>query len=188
MSPPPTLQTELDVILSAARHHPKNYYAWNYARVIFTFVWQKQPFPSLLKDILSRLWKWCKLDISDISGWTFLLWFLRPDRPWHSALAESSDLNQVIEHAVRVEESMLSGHEALWTFIGGVLVDIDGIIPKEKRVMQIMEVMDYLVKSKDNVEEEKLRDQLYGHRLVGRAKRKGLLGTEFHERIPDQDI
>lgn len=88
------------------------------------------------------------------------------------------DLNEVIEHAIRLEESVLSGHEALWTFIGAVLVDIEGIIPKHRRVKLLLEVMDYLTKSKVDEEDDKLKDKLYGERLVTRARRRGLLPAE----------
>jgi len=177
ITPPPVME-ELEVILSAARHHPKNYLAWNYARFIFTYTWQTQPFGDNLREIHQRLWKWCKLDVSDISGWTFFLWYLRPERAWYTALREVVDLNEVIEHAIRLEESMLSGHEALWTFIGAVLVDIEGIIPKHRRVKLLLEVMDYLTKSKVDEEDDKLKDKLYGERLVTRARRRGLLPAE----------
>ena len=72
---------ELAVVMKAGERHPRNYYAWNYARglldllVTFELCLAAQKH-ILTEQTLERMKKWCFMHPRDISGWTFLLWVL----------------------------------------------------------------------------------------------------------------
>ncbi|KAL9629063.1 MAG: hypothetical protein Q9164_007036 [Protoblastenia rupestris] len=74
-------ERELAVVMKAGERHPRNYYAWNYARELLDrlvnselcLTVQKH---SLAEQTLERTKKWCFMHPRDISGWTFLLWVL----------------------------------------------------------------------------------------------------------------
>lgn len=58
------LEHELGIIAKAANHHPKNYYAWSYARQLVGGHNQTR--------ISQWAWELCCANVSDVSMWTFL--------------------------------------------------------------------------------------------------------------------
>lgn len=72
---------ELAVAMKAAERHPRNYYAWQYARELFSLVCSKssefvagrQRQRELLRDGIGRVRAWCLLHPRDISGWACLV-------------------------------------------------------------------------------------------------------------------
>lgn len=81
---------ELQTVMRAADRHPRNYYAWGYARALFTHLTiiqpSKHPTPtspipslssSLALSILPSIHNWCMTHPRDISGWTFLLFLIQ---------------------------------------------------------------------------------------------------------------
>lgn len=86
--------TELQIVMRAADRHPRNYYAWGYARALFThlttFPPNKHPTPnspypclslslslSLAFSVLPLIHNWCMTHPRDISGWTFLVFLIQ---------------------------------------------------------------------------------------------------------------
>lgn len=94
-SQPATLwNRELSIILTAGERHPRNYYAWNYARQLLdTLASRDDAFPKtekrawetlgmemrscLVEDSVAAVQKWCFAHPRDISGWAFLAFLLR---------------------------------------------------------------------------------------------------------------
>lgn len=85
---------ELSIILAAGERHPRNYYAWNYARQLLdTLASHDDAFPEtenrapatletetrkyLVEDSVAAVQKWCFAHPRDISGWAFLVFLLR---------------------------------------------------------------------------------------------------------------
>ncbi|MCJ1425231.1 hypothetical protein MMC29_003119 [Sticta canariensis] len=85
---------ELSIILTAGERHPRNYYAWNYARQLLdTLAGRDDVSPKtekrapetlgiemrkcLVEDSVAAVQKWCFAHPRDISGWAFLAFLLQ---------------------------------------------------------------------------------------------------------------
>lgn len=85
---------ELSTVLTAGGRHPRNFYAWNYARELLDILAShddasseaERKAPSsprmeirecLVEDSVAEVRKWCFGHPRDISGWTFLAFLLR---------------------------------------------------------------------------------------------------------------
>ena len=72
---------ELGVVMRAGERHPRNYYAWQYARVLFRIVEEKmrgvEGWSGLLGETVGRVKGWCLLHPRDISGWGFLMFLMQ---------------------------------------------------------------------------------------------------------------
>ena len=75
---------ELVIVMKAGERHPRNYYAWQYARQLFSFVpcersdfVERRPWDGkLLRDSIGLVHGWCLRHPRDISGWAFLVFLL----------------------------------------------------------------------------------------------------------------
>lgn len=75
---------ELVMVMKAGERHARNYYAWQYARLLFSFVrfertelvgrghWDGE----VLRDSVGLVRGWCLMHPRDISGWAFLVFLL----------------------------------------------------------------------------------------------------------------
>ncbi|KAI9849577.1 MAG: hypothetical protein M1838_000119 [Thelocarpon superellum] len=127
---------ELAVVIKAGERHPKNYYAWTYARWLLTFLLRSSSTtPSLLveQSILStatdKVTDWCLRNPSDVSGWDFLWYLLGWKAPSTSpppALPISaptpptqprSRKYELLEHILNVAMTYEWTHEAAWAFL-----------------------------------------------------------------------
>ena len=68
--------SELGVVMRAGERHPRNYYAWQYARVLFRIVQGKMTGQEVVAG-LERVKGWCFLHPRDISGWGFLMFLVQ---------------------------------------------------------------------------------------------------------------
>ncbi|KAF2846367.1 protein prenylyltransferase [Plenodomus tracheiphilus IPT5] len=96
---------ELAAVCKSGERHPKNYYAWQYARRILPrMIYEKEEvFVDVVKD-------WCCKHPSDISGWTFLLALLSGSRNGTKAYAT---LRDVVHYTI----TLRAEQESLWIFI-----------------------------------------------------------------------
>lgn len=62
-------RTELNAICKAGEQHPRNYYAWQYARRLTCLISNR----TVNDDIGPTVKDWCCKHPSDISGWSYLL-------------------------------------------------------------------------------------------------------------------
>ncbi|KAL2041181.1 hypothetical protein N7G274_006125 [Stereocaulon virgatum] len=76
---------ELEIVMRAGERHPRNYYAWGYARQLLGFVDGK------IAEVGERGWvewvgtgmgmgkvhKWCLMHPRDVSGWGFLVFLMQ---------------------------------------------------------------------------------------------------------------
>ena len=75
---------ELVVVMKAGERHLRNYYAWQYARQLFSFIRSESPElverrqwgRILLRDSIGLVRGWCLMHPRDISGWAFLVFLL----------------------------------------------------------------------------------------------------------------
>ncbi len=74
---------EVGVVMRAGERHPRNYYAWQYARVLFWIVEGKMRgdgeggVEGLLGETVGRVKGWCFLHPRDVSGWGFLMFLMQ---------------------------------------------------------------------------------------------------------------
>jgi len=114
--------------------------------------------------------------VSDISGWTFLLWFWDPSRRWRGELLELHQPAQVIKDVIRLGTTMLSGHETIWIFLRSAIMEVEDMLTTEEKMRFIDEIADYMRRLKDDEDDEaRVSDKLYVGRLLTRATRKGLV-------------
>ena len=88
---------ELEIIMKAGDRHPKNYYAWSYARQLLTAFSTREilPFSNITTAAAPQIWKhqiaaasvppvqkWCLAHPRDISGWAFLEYLLTTGLGW----------------------------------------------------------------------------------------------------------
>ena len=129
----PSLHDEMTVILAAAERHPKNYHAWTYARWIWLHLWNEPESQSRLPQLNERIRSWCVSNISDISGWMFYLWFLGSDRPWRTRLEQYQKPMDAVWKVLYMGREVVPGHEALWTFIRGSAIGMEGVLTEDDR-------------------------------------------------------
>jgi hypothetical protein len=134
---------ELDAVCQAGERHPKNYYAWQYARKLITKALQGDrcqthprsngsPHPLALTCAL-RVKTWCCKHPSDMSGWSFLHFFL----PLVATIPARTELvDQVLDYAFNLHWEQ----ESLWNFIRAVLADAT---LHEQRDVLIQKLHDY---------------------------------------------
>ena len=72
--------TELRVVMKAGDRHPRNYYAWNYARDLLRVLYAdkvNEMEKTLSGESVIGIHRWCLQHPRDISGWTFLISLLQ---------------------------------------------------------------------------------------------------------------
>ena len=68
---------ELEVVMKAGERHPRNYYAWAYARDLLRELAGKGRKWGLVRARVRRVQRWCLQHPRDVSGWAFLEFLLR---------------------------------------------------------------------------------------------------------------
>jgi hypothetical protein len=101
--------SELTSVCRSGERHPKNYYAWQYARNLIDSV------DGADATILARYVKdWCCQNPSDISGWSCLIYIILKVKDLQKRLELA---RAIINYAVNLR----SEHESLWVFVRTVL-------------------------------------------------------------------
>ncbi|KAK6338737.1 hypothetical protein TWF696_009547 [Orbilia brochopaga] len=126
---------EISTLLRAAEAHPKNYYAWTYARWMASV----QNVHFIHEDLVG----WCIKHTGDVSGWSFLSWLWMTERDRYRYLTSpaasagqgsSADARMAMEYrdtqaqrynqllrVVKYSHEIAPGHESLWRFVGAIL-------------------------------------------------------------------
>lgn len=78
-------EDELAIVMKAGERHPRNYYAWQYARQLFALLQADLDVTTrreqeVLVETLGRVKEWCFLHPRDVSGWSFLVWLMERAR------------------------------------------------------------------------------------------------------------
>ncbi|KAK9436660.1 Protein prenyltransferase [Metarhizium brunneum] len=98
------------VVFVAAERHPKNYYAWTYARDLFVSRAKVKPGWDAEQDeeLMRMAAKWCRLHHDDISGWSFLL---------HLALGSPQHAQEIFRQTARLVQTYTWRGESVWNFL-----------------------------------------------------------------------
>ena len=76
------VEPEMHIICKAGSRHPKNYYAWDYARKFidilseYAIMNEACDDARALEKTVNFVQTWCLMNLTDTSGWTFLLFLL----------------------------------------------------------------------------------------------------------------
>ena len=98
--------SELAIIMLAGDRHPRNYYAWNYARRLFRFLSYRISSeaaidPTLLTtETTEQVQKWCFQHPRDISGWTFLAFLFEQHTLCQGLSAEENESVRGLKESV----------------------------------------------------------------------------------------
>ncbi|KAK9484028.1 hypothetical protein V1527DRAFT_471251 [Lipomyces starkeyi] len=143
-------KSELQTVLVAAEHHPMNYYAWGYARWVFSGIYGSLlSSPSAryysvvfvrkyIESIVRKIEKWCFLHASDNSAWSFFQWvlFMYVDCS-HRDHAERIDdkylLSKVVE-VIQFATTVSLAHESVWGFVRRVVSDSNYVSDPEREL------------------------------------------------------
>lgn len=99
-------RSELAAVCKSGQQHPKNYYAWQYARRLMPSIKS----PEIIDEFALSVKDWCCKHPSDISGWSFLL-FLVPD------LQPRSKRQDLVKDVLNYAINLQAEQESLWVFI-----------------------------------------------------------------------
>lgn len=86
--------SETEIVMKAAERHPRNYYAWSYARQLFHLLQHisgtdrsnrnsvliAEQYQTIFLETARKVHEWCLMHPRDISGWAFLVFWLREMR------------------------------------------------------------------------------------------------------------
>ncbi|KAF2260083.1 hypothetical protein CC78DRAFT_536603 [Lojkania enalia] len=156
-------RAEFEAVFKAGGHHPKNYYAWQYARRLLLkinnlfndetcHVWEDS-YKLFLANCTLQVQAWCLKHTSDISGWSFLL-FLLPRI--HSVHQRRQIVHEVLDFATKLR----SEQESLWVFLRMALADVH-ILQSEREA---------LVQRLRNHQEESYLTSTWESRLIQEVK------------------
>lgn len=118
------VHAELTAVCISGERHPKNYYAWQYARNLWFLIrinWeatgaQGGDLQNLAGACVGQVAEWCRVHPGDISGWSFLAYML----PSVDSTAERTRIvDQALEYAVNINWQ----GESLWWFVRTVLAE-----------------------------------------------------------------
>ena len=139
----PLVKSEFDAVFKAGEQHPKNYYAWQYARRLIDLlvsISQQSETQSnraqldvqdIFKLYASRAKDWCLRHPSDTSGWSFLLFIL-------GYVDNLPTRNGIVSNILDLTFGFRWQHESLWAFIRTALSDpsilADGQAPLIERL------------------------------------------------------
>ncbi|KAF2833979.1 protein prenylyltransferase [Ophiobolus disseminans] len=101
---------ELSAVFKSGERHPKNYYAWQYARRLE----ERIDGLDATLDFAQRVKLWCCRHPSDISGWSCLLYLLPKVEP-------PSERQKLVREVLKYAIDLRSEQESVWVFIRTIL-------------------------------------------------------------------
>lgn len=123
------LSSELEIVIKAGEQHPKNYYAYDYARKLVRVALQQSHDEKRslnLESFVQRVHEWCTKHPSDISGWSFLLFLSKQASNSHMTL-------DIVLRTIDMASNIEWHGEALWKFVRESLAD-DAYLGDEDRL------------------------------------------------------
>lgn len=113
------VKKEIEIVCKAGERHPKNYYAWQYARKLLVKaerLWSSETHADVVRCWITNVSSWCRQHPSDISGWSFFLFLLKKFGPISE---RGMAIRQIVDYAMRFEFD----NESLWIFIREALAN-----------------------------------------------------------------
>lgn len=117
---------ELDAAIKSGERHPKNYYAWQYARRVVNKSKELLPDNAGFEDFLGasaqKVKAWCMLHVGDISGFSFLVWVL-------GLMRSEEEKGRVVQEMAAYAMDVKLANESPWTFVKIAMAS--GLMAKE---------------------------------------------------------
>ena len=133
---PSIIDRELATVFKSAEMHPKNYYAWLYARRRLTHLFQDTSFglnstsaSTDLHEVSTAVLDWCLRHHSDTSGWSFLLWLLQQSNQSNQSKAGRE---QIMAKVTEMAKTFKWNNEALRSFVR-VAISVPDLLSEEAR-------------------------------------------------------
>lgn len=136
---------EIVAVCKAGERHPKNYYAWQYARRLV----ERVDLPDIYDYFAQHVQGWCLKHPSDISGWTFLLALT-------SKVQLKSKRHDLVKEVLLYGINMQAKQESLWIFIRSILAQ--DILPAGR-----IELYQILQDSKQQFSSAEQQPMIHGH-------------------------
>lgn len=135
---------ELEVIERSGDRHPRNYYAWAYARWLLECLTEKSlslpdksTIPFMIRYSALRISEWCLAHPTDISGWAFLVHLLQKK-------TQAPELQtEVFDKAWAFTSKLSWEGEAVWWFLRTVFA-MEGILPVGARRQYVESIVEGL--------------------------------------------
>jgi hypothetical protein len=124
---PAFFAAELDAVMKAGTRHPKNYYAWLYARRVVGKrgeALRGAEWEEFLGTCAQKVVAWCMLHVGDISGFSFLMWVL-------ALVGAPSERARVAKEVVSYATDVRLANESPWTFVRMVVAN--GLVDEGNR-------------------------------------------------------
>ncbi|KAK9479478.1 hypothetical protein V1514DRAFT_366770 [Lipomyces japonicus] len=152
---------ELRMTFVSGEYHPSNYYAWSYARWLFSDIYSMHILKkshagsaiqtkSYLKRTVATVQKWSFAHPRDASGWSFLEWILlfyvNSIHFGVSGVQDDDLLLSTLFEVIRFSTTVSQGHETTWCLIKRVLSD--PVYVSDKQQQSVIKVITRYVKSR----------------------------------------
>lgn len=142
---------ELRVVLKSGERHPKNYYAWQYARRLVESTtgqhsphkdWPLKHLPtqlcppsghSIMEQAIQMVHDWCLRNPSDTSAWSFLQFLLS------RAQQGTQASRRIVDTTLGLALDFRWKNESLWVFLRTVIAD-EKLISKTDRERYVQEL------------------------------------------------
>lgn len=129
------LNHEMIIVRRSAERHQHNYYAWQYARRLISFL---EPMIDESENVgvdtyntsLVETFTWCQQHSSDTSGWSFLLFLMQRSSP------NTEYITALVWKTAELAKSFKWNKEAFWHYLRTVLLMTD-IVPENIRTQLI---------------------------------------------------
>jgi hypothetical protein len=125
-------------VLKSAERHPKNYYAWQYARRLVVTLDELSsvidapfPFELVISEFCSQVEQWCLKHPSDTSGWSYLLFLLVQSEPVSERCAV---VERVLQYAIQLQWAQ----ESLWVFVRTALAH-RALLEERERLIEMLQ-------------------------------------------------
>lgn len=155
------ISAALDSVCKSGERHPKNYYAWQYARrlvlalaLVAAEVDAPFPYDWVVSAFAVKISAWCFRHPGDISGWSFLLFLL-------ARLDPVDERDDIVKRVLQYAGKMKSENESLWVFVRNALAHPTLLEDREK----LLEILQYQLENLDATELESGYAQHMKHSL-----------------------
>jgi hypothetical protein len=136
------ISAALDSVCKSGERHPKNYFAWQYARRLIIALGRVAaevdapfPFDWVVSAFSDRVCTWCFKHPSDISGWLFLLFLI-------ARLDPVEERDEIVEKVLQYATKVKSENESLWIFVRNALAHPTLLDDREALIQTLRESAD----------------------------------------------
>jgi hypothetical protein len=191
-------EREISIVgLTAAQHHPRNYYAWDHIRWWISYnpdlldnfgqcdISQCSPAkpPFGLPKLAKVIQRWCLNHPSDTSGWSFLLWLLTvPGTLPSEKLHLRGPFNEVAHDVLINTGTLKLRKEAVWVFLRTLIASDDMAAEVSQRALNDARTISVS-------ENERLESKLIAERVIKWLEKRATVdGLYWNDHSPNMVV